>query len=267
MIFTKTILISSLIMTMILSFSVTQIANANSNEIEQYDVNEVKIAFEKADQYIQMNINHTISFNDNVALQTMNAHEIQIVSDFVQMQNEYIEKITKDPNEKPEFDKELESKFENLKTSVKESKDETVQLNFMQWVLPLAFAWNDVCGGSFDNPHPEYIKKTIYTTSSQNTAIFIVEYWEYHSVAPYASNPLEWFNSNSLDYAKEISAYNCNFGAFRDQIVLDNDGGWDFRKQIKEPNPEFLDYAQPVWWWIWYTSTWHADEIGTPTSW
>lgn len=199
----------------------------------------------------------------------MSNHEINIINDFITMQNDYVSKVIANPNEKHSFDLELQSKFSELVEDVKKSKDQVRGVDYISnWLLPEAFAWSDVCGGSLSNPHPEYVQKDIYQTSSKSTAINIVEYWEYVEVAPYASNPSEWFNFNSMDYGKEITAYNCNPGAFRDQIVLDQeDSQWHFNKQIKEPNPSFLDYASPVWWWVYYTAVWHADEIGTPTQW
>ncbi len=264
----------------------------------------------KADNYITEN-SYVLSFDKKSAKTTMSDHEIKIIKDFVKMQNDYVDKVKKNPNIKHSFDSETENKFSELKKQIKESKNKIKYTDYISdWILPEAFAWTDVCGGSFDNPHPEYIRKEIYSISSKSAAISIVENWgyvrvpEYASspsewfnsnsldygkeiysissksaaisivenwgyvrVPEYASSPSEWFNSNSLDYGKEISAYNCNFRAFRDQIVLDNDGRWDFNKQIKEPNPSFLDYYPPVWWWIWYTGVWHADEIGKPTQW
>jgi len=258
---TKTILFASLIVAMILPFSAMNFAEADSANNEKYTAEDIKNAMQKAGSYITQEDNIVI-FDSNTAKQTMSNHEIKIIKDFVKMQNDYVEKVKENPNKKHSFDSEINSKFSELKKQVKKSKSQINDVDYIsKWILPEAFAWTDVCGGSFDNPHDEYEKKTIYSTSSQSTAVSIVEAWGYVSVAPYASDPTEWFNPNSLDYGREMSYYNCNFGAFRDQIVLDNDGDWDFNKQIKEPNPSFLDYASPVWWWIWYTAEWHYPGL------
>ncbi len=264
---TKTILFASLIAAMILPFSGIRVAKAKQANDEKYTPENIKNAMRKADNYITEN-SYVLSFDKKSAKTTMSDHEIKIIKDFVKMQNDYVDKVKKNPNIKHSFDSETENKFSELKKQIKESKNKIKYTDYISdWILPEAFAWTDVCGGSFDNPHPEYIRKEIYSISSKSAAISIVENWGYVRVPEYASSPSEWFNSNSLDYGKEISAYNCNFGAFRDQIVLDNDGRWDFNKQIKEPNPSFLDYYSPVWWWIWYTGVWHDAEIGEPTQW
>ncbi len=234
---------------------------------EKYTSEDIKNAMQKADSYTTMEDN-IVSFDKKNAKQTMSSHEIKIINDFVKMQNDYVNKVKANPNKKYQFDPEINDKFSELKKQVNEAKKKNISDIISQWILPEAFAWTDVCSGSFDNLHTEYNKKTILTPSPETTAVSTVEAWNYVSVAPYASNPSEWLNSNSLDYGREMSYYNCNFGAFRDQIVLEDDSdddNWDFRKQIKEPNPSFLDFAAPVWWWTWYTAEWHVG-LDQPTS-
>ena len=260
----KTILFAGMI-TVIITAALLPFGTDAQAEIK-YDPSDIKTAFEIADPFIIQDEHYILQFDVNAAQEKMSEFQIQIITDFVSLQNDYVNKVHDNPNEKPTFDEKLDEKFSKLKEHVKESKSSNKSEAY-NWILPPAFAWSDICGGSLDNPHPEYKKKTIWTAYSQSTAVSIVESLGYHRVLFYASNPSEWFNPNSIDYGKKINAYNCNFGAFRDQIVLDNDGEWDLNKQIKEPNPEFLDYVSPVWWWTYYTAIWHQSGIGGEEAW
>ncbi len=260
---TKTILLSFLIVAIILPFSAMNFAEAQQGE--KYTANDIKNAITKADQYITIK-EHIVTFDKKSAKDTMSKHEIKIIYDFVKMQNDYVDKVKKNPNKKHQMDSEINDKFAELKKQVKESKVKNI--DFAQWILPKAFAWTDVCGGSFDNPHDEYAKKTTGTYSTENVAAVAALNMGYHQVPIYASDPLSYFET--VDMGKSISAYNCNFGAFRDQIVVtENNSNYDHRKQIKEPNPEFLSFSAPVWWWTWYTAQWHTPGLGQTiiTSW
>lgn len=223
----------------------------------KYEPSELKDAFQKADPYITQDDRHMLHFDSTEAKRQMNQRQIQIMDDFVALSNDYVEKIRGNPDQKHELDPELAEKFSGLKDGVQETKNE--QNYSTDWMLPKAFAYSDVCGGSLFNPHPEYMKMPVHTEPDTYTAIRLVESLGYHQVEVYATDPRVTLNSSLLDYGKKTLEYGCNFGAFRDQIVLKHDGAhWIFRKQIKEPNPEILDYDSPVWWWTVYTAAWHA---------
>lgn len=233
----------------------------------KYEPTEIKDAFEKADPYVTQDFRHMLHFDPDAVKRAMTPRQIQIIGDFVALNNDYVEKVRGNPDQKHEFDKGLEEKFSKLRDQIGKSREE--QQDGTDWVLPKAFAYADVCGGSMGNPHKEYSKMVVHTESDENAARQIVESLGYHEVSLYASNPLGWFHT--LDYAKMTLEYNCNFGAFRNQIVLERSGDhWVFKKQIKEPNPEFLDYASPVWWWTTYTAWWHYvthDKDNVITDW
>ncbi len=265
----KTVLFASLVVTMILPFSVMDIAQAEPPSTERYSAQDIQTAVEKADRFITQE-NFLISIDEESASSVMSNHELDIINDFIAMQNDYVRKVMANPNEKHSFDPELQNKFSELIEEIKENKNRVREVDYISnWILPEAFAWADVCGGSLNNPHPEYIRKDIRKTNTVTEAQYIVVGWGYSEVPFYASYVWWGFTDDLVDYGKQITAYNCNHGAFRDQIVIEHhdDSQWHLMKQIKEPNPAFDDYVQPVWWWIYYTAVWHNDEIGTPTPW
>lgn len=278
----KTILFASVIAAMILPFSMMDFADAAPNDKAsdkaknkdksdkgkksdkankvKYAAQDIQDAMQKANSYMSITDN-IVTFDKKSAKQTMSMHEIKIMKDFVKMQNDYVQKVKDNPNKKHKFDSEIKDKFSEFKKQVKANKNKIKGVEyFSQWILPEVFAWTSVCGGSWDEPHDEYSKKTIGTYSSETSAATAALNLGYHQVSVYASNPLAYFET--VDMGKFTTEYGCNNGVFRDQIVVTQSGSnYDNRKQIKEPNPEFLSYSAPVWWWTWYTYDWH-DGLG-----
>ena len=149
-----TVIITSIITATLLPFDTDAQAEI------KYEPSDIKTAFEIADPFIIQDEHYILHFDVNAAQEKMSEFQIQIITDFVSLQNDYVNKVHDNPNEKPTFDEKLDEKFSKLK-----------------------------------------------------------------------------------------------------------DGEWDLNKQIKEPNPEFLDYVSPVWWWTYYTAIWHQSGIGGEEAW
>ena len=260
----KIILFASLIVAMILPFSIMEvdakITERNEQNQERYNLDDIKSSFEKADPYITITDGNYVSFDESIAPSIMSELELEIVRDFLALQNDYVEKVTNNPNQHHSLDKELGSKFSELEEDVADSQ-RGYQLPIGNWILPQAFAWgSDVCGISFGERHLEYDKKTIKKYTKQSTAEKYLDRHDYHEVSIYATDPRTTLSENSSDYAVEVDAYDCDDGEFRDQIVLKyKSKKWNLVKQIMEPNPEIIDYDTPVWWWNYYTVVWHLN--------
>lgn len=112
---------------------------------------------------------------------------------------------------------------------------------------------NLVCGGSFQNPHPEPKPRFKGFFSTENIAKNNLVDNGYHKVSPYAS----WNYGN--DYAKDVSAHGCDDSEMRSQAVVVQLGSiWRHSTQSPEPNPEVLAYSWPVYWWGPYAAWWHV---------
>ena len=162
-----------------------------------------------------------------------------------------------------EYDAKLKGKFVELEKQVQKSLTEVDYIT--NWVLLEAFAYfgQEVCGGGFDNHHIEYTIKEVKEESSREDAISTLEDNDYAPIPAYALYPgaqARIDDGTLVDYAKRLSVYNCNEGAFCTEARATEDGTWDIWVAKNEPNPEVLSYASPIWWWTFYVNTWHGTQ-------
>ncbi|ABK77835.1 hypothetical protein CENSYa_1211 [Cenarchaeum symbiosum A] len=228
----------------------------------KYEPSEIKDAFTKADPYVTQDEKLIIYFDADAAKGAMTERQVRIMEDFVLLQNDLVQQARENPDAKPVPDEGLRDRFSKLGDQI---RDKDLQAG-AYWMLPPAFAWTDVCGGSFDNHHPEYVRKVVGRYDTKQEAVAFVTGQGYHEVAAYAS--LHYLNVDIVDTARFTNEYNCTDDSFRDQIVINGEEeGWVLEEQIKEPNPEFLVYIHPAWWWTFYVIEWHVVEHDDPVYW
>ncbi|MDA7944102.1 MAG: hypothetical protein MPJ06_08925 [Nitrosopumilus sp.] len=115
-----------------------------------------------------------------------------------------------------------------------------------------------VCGGSGDDPHKEPPERPVGSFLTKAAAILDLLDAGYHKVPLYATGLQQFGGNYGNDYAKTASAYGCNSGEFRDQVVIKPSGSTYYHNtQGPEPNPEVFSYPMPVWWWAGYVLAWH----------
>lgn len=110
------------------------------------------------------------------------------------------------------------------------------------------------CNGGFQNPHPvpAVIPKRWFTTEFAAERYLINN--GYHQVPLYASG------NYGNDFAKTTTAYHCDSGEMRSQVVVFQTGSyWRHNTQSPEPNPEILAYGWPAYWWGAYVAWWHVN--------
>ena len=260
---TKTILFASLTVAMILPFSSANMAESEQtveDSAKPYEFDEIMNAITKADPHVR-EFSKMLIFDITSAKDTMSDKEILIINDFVEMHNQYIVDIKTDPDSYHEYDPELEAKFAELRKQIQKSLTEVDHVSNL--VLPEAFAvfGEEVCGGGYDNHHVEYQMKKVKEESSRDDAISTLEDHDYDPVPNYALYPGAQTRIDAgelIDYAKRLSVYGCNEGAFRTEAVATVGGTWDIWISKNEPNPDVLSYSSPVWWWTFYVHTWHG---------
>ena len=118
----------------------------------------------------------------------------------------------------------------------------------------------EVCGGGFSNPHLDLLPIEEIFMGDMGKARDKVESLGYHQI------PSSLYTSEfGYDFGRinSTSAFDCNNGEFRYQIVIKNRGTHlILSKQYDEPNPELNTYEPPALWWGVYTAVWHADPRG-----
>lgn len=110
------------------------------------------------------------------------------------------------------------------------------------------------CNGGFQHPHPvpEVIPKRWFATEFAAERYLINN--GYHQVPLYASG------NYGNDFAKTTTAYHCDSGEMRSQVVVFQTGSyWRHNTQSPEPNPEILAYGWPAYWWGAYVAWWHVN--------
>jgi hypothetical protein len=238
----------------------------------KYGVSDIKDAFLKAEPYVRLGEDYIVYFDIGSAKGHMIEYHIRIITDFIAMQNDYVQQIHDNPDEKPTLDEKLKKRFSKLNENIDKEKEMNKMNLESNWPILPAYASNSiVCGGNTDDRHDEYAKKFIPISHEMTYgyASSTVTSHGYHLVPVYASNP----EVHGRDYAKEtiVPEYGCGFGVFRHQITIvytdtnkDGDKEWALQQQIKEPNPEILSYWHPVWWWTYYVIIWHIDDAENP---
>jgi len=179
---------------------------------------------------------------------------LQIATEFLKSQNNMIQRIHDNPNQRMYVDDVDFDKFQDYRKSIQEGKmrgDNPVEILGMQ----SAYA-ADVCGGSGDNPHPEPTVTYSGSYASKTAAINALP-GTFYKVPAYASGLY------GDDYHDPKTLYSCTTDSFRYQTVIGQNGStWRHVNQHSpgEPNPEVLAYTWPVWWWGGYVAEWHIEN-------
>ena len=237
---TKTILFAAIIAAMILPFSSMDYANADKkNQDEVYDGTQVKEAFILLDPYMTVTEERQITFDKKAAKEAgLSKKVIKFGKEYSELQNDMIKKVKKGDNVK--LDKEKSKKFDKFFNKVKEGNTSFS----LQSLIPVAYAAN--C--NYWGPHnqPDAVAGTASFTPITNYLVYL----GYHQVQkPYSGDP-------SIDYAKDVTAFGCDDGVFREQAIIRSALTYDTYNP--EPNPEVFSYDWPAWWWGPYVLAWHG---------
>ena len=177
---------------------------------------------------------------------------LKIAKQFLIAQNNMIQRIHDNPNEKMYVADEDYEGLQGFRESIKEGKqggEDVAESLGVQFALA-----EDVCGGSGANPHPQPPITTSGTWSTKTAAINALPS-SYHLVPFYAS-----YNYGD-DYHDPKTLYNCTTDSFRYQSIVyeEDDDVWKHSEHHSpgEPNPEVLACTWPVWWWGIYVAEWH----------
>ena len=176
---------------------------------------------------------------------------LNITTQFLTAQNNMIQRIHDNPNQRMYVAEEDSEGLEKFRESIKEGKQRGGDV---AGSLGVQFASaEDVCGGSSSNPHPQPSTTTSGPWPTETAARNAIPS-SYHLVPFYAP-----YNYGD-DYHDPRTLYNCTTDSFRYQsIVAERGEEWHHSEHHSpgEPNPELLAYTWPVWWWGFYVAEWH----------
>lgn len=176
---------------------------------------------------------------------------IKIASEFLNAQNNMIQRIHDNPNQRMYLD---ETDYENFREYSESIRQGKLQGEDPAKLLGIKFAYaEDVCGGSGENPHPQPSTTTSGPWASRTAAVSALP-GGYYLVPYYAS-----YNYGD-DYHDPRTLYSCTTDSFRYQSIVYEDGGYWYHSEHHspgEPNPEVLAYTWPVWLWGGYVADWH----------
>lgn len=174
-----------------------------------------------------------------------------IATQFLAAQNNMIQRIHDNPNQRMYVAAEDLEGLEKFGESVKKGKhdgDDVAESLGVQFASA-----EDVCGGSSSNPHPQPSTTASGPWPTEAAARKAIPS-SYHVVPFYAP-----YNYGD-DYHDPKTLYNCTADSFYYQsIVGEHNEEWYHSEHHSpgEPNPEVLAYTWPVWWWGVYVAEWH----------
>lgn len=223
-----------------------------STQSTSYSADAVDDAFGALKPYVTVNDKQIAKIDVSKAKANGISNEaIEIGQDYIRIQNKMIQDIHDDPTKKMQISDEDSDKFKKFFDKIRHQglKDRTIQTNFLESVIPLAYATH-AC--DYDGPHDQ--PSTDFTGSYSSAQAGIND-------LPSSFDEVSWYASAfTYDYHDWILAYGCADGIFRYQTAIVGSGtDWEHRENHSpgEPNPEVLEYGWPVWWWGNYVYNWH----------
>ena len=209
-------------------------------------------ALKEVQSYVEINDQKIGTMDIEAAkINGVSAETLDIATQLLTAQNNMIQRIHDNPNQRMYIAEEDSEGLERFGESIKEGKQGGSDVAES---LGIQFASaEDVCGGSSSNPHPQPPDTASGPWSTETAARNAIPS-SYHLVPLYAS-----YNYGD-DYHDPRTLYNCTTDSFRYQsIVVERNDGWYHSEHHYpgEPNPEVLAYTWPVWWWGFYVAEWH----------
>lgn len=209
-------------------------------------------ALKKVQTYVKINDQKIGTMDIETArINGISEKVLNIATQFLTAQNNMIQRIHDNPNQRMYVAEEDSQELEKFRESIKkgkQSRGDVVDSLGVQFASA-----EDVCGGSSSNPHPQPSTTGSGPWSTETKARNAIPD-AYHLVPFYAS-----YNYGD-DYHDPKTLYNCTTDSFRYQsIVVERDDEWYHSEHHSpgEPNPEILTYTWPVWWWGFYVAEWH----------
>lgn len=243
---------ASLFALLVMAVAVPAASVGFANEV--YSAKQVDIALKELQPFVELDDSKIGTLDAKAAKENgVSDESVQIASEFLKAQNNMIQRIHDNPNQRMYLAEEDYAKFSDYSRSIEEGKQRGENPAKVLGIQ-LAYA-EDVCGGSGENPHPQPDTTFSGPWSTESAAINALP-GGYYLVPYYAS-----YNYGA-DYHDPRTLYNCTTDSFRYQsIIFEDDGDWYHSEHHSpgEPNPEVLAYTWPVWWWGGYVADWHLS--------
>ena len=227
-----------------------------SAKSSSYDADTVDNAFDKLQPYVKVDSMKKASIDTTTAKKNgIDDKSIQIVQEYIDMQNKFIQDILDNPDKQATIDEERKEKFKDFFNKVKyvglQNRD-AHHTHYLDFILPQAFATH-LC--NYGGPHPQPGLSFTGNYSDRAAAVNALG-------SGYSQVPDHASHHEPDDFHDLVSAYFCANGVFRYQtIVFENNAGiWQHSNHHSpgEPNPDILNYNWPVWWWGIYATAWHV---------
>jgi len=244
----KTALFTLLVLSIVVP--TTSMAFAKQN----YSAEQIDTALQNVTPFIMIDENKLGKFDISTAKKSGISNEnIQIAKKVLKAQNNMIQRVHENPNERMYVDDTDAEDLKEFKKAIQKGK----QGNNESKLFGIQYAFVDVCGGSSSNPHSQPSTTYKYGFSTHSTAVSDLTNNEFHKVPVYAS-----FTYGD-DYHDPKTLYGCTTDSFRHQSVIQaDDSGYKHKEHHSpgEPNPEVFAYTHPVWWWSFYVIEWHINN-------
>ncbi len=273
----KTVLFATLLLAMILPFSMADMADAKKSP---YSLEKIDRVFAASTNYLTYDDDGKMKLDakgmkkqDNV-----NKSDVKLMKKWVKLNNKLIKAM--DSKDQKKIDKAMD-KIENGRFSLLTNPVSTPpaaesargQISLKSHVTPnwLTLSACGITYGTSSHPNPAY-SINYHGYSSKAALQSGLTSAGYDKLGPFTGGADFDLWLKGLDYGKiNTTGYGgCTGGEFRDQnVIIDGKDftyngvyypGWGAQQQINEPNPNINEYIAPTPWWNIYVYQWHEGN-------